>query len=132
MTILERVKEQFSRDRFAINTGIEILQADVGHAVCVLPLRDEHMNANDVPMGGVIFTLADFTFAVAANAGRDDGAVVSQQMSITFLSPARGRELRAEARCIKAGRRTCLYEICVTDELGTKVAHTTGNGFTAG
>lgn len=130
MTILEQVKERFSHDRFAVLTGIEITEAEVGRAVCVLPLRDDHMNSNNTPMGGAIFTLADFCFAVAANAGRDDSDTVSQHMSITYLSPGKGKQLIAQAKCIKAGRRTCLYEIMVCDELGNKVAHATGNGFT--
>lgn len=130
MTLLEQVRERFSHDRFAVLTGIEIREAEVGRAVCVMPLCPDHMNSNNTPMGGAIFTLADFCFAVAANAGREDSNTVSQHVSITFLSPGKGRELIAEARCIKAGRRTCLYEISVTDELGNKVAHATGNGFT--
>ena len=36
-------------------------------ARCSLTLKPHHMNANNVPMGGAIFTLADFTCAVAAN-----------------------------------------------------------------
>ena len=72
-----------------------------------------------------------FAFAVAAN-GFADKVTVSQHVSITFLAPAKGRELLAEAACLKAGRSTCLYEVDVRDELGTYVAHATVNGFTVG
>ena len=53
-----------------------------------------------------------------------------QQVSITFLSPSRGKTLIAEARCLKAGRTTCLYAVDVTDDLGAQVAHLTVNGYT--
>ena len=48
----------------------------------------------------------------------------------SFLSPAKGRELSAEAQCLKAGRTTCLYEVRVADELGAFVAQASVNGFT--
>lgn len=130
MPTLEELSRRFSRDLYATSlTGAEIREAGPARAVCALKLRNDHMNANGVPMGGVIFTLADFAFAVASN-GFAEKITVSQHVSITFLAPAKGRELLAEARCLKAGRTTCLYEVDVRDELGTYVAHATVNGFT--
>lgn len=130
MPTLEELKTRFQSDRFAVEVlGAEIRQAEPGCALCALGLRPEHMNANHTPMGGAIFTLADFAFAVAAN-GFAEQVTVSQAVSITFLAPARGRELLARARCLKAGRTTCLYAVEVRDELGTYVAHGTVNGFT--
>ena len=123
---IENLKKKFSADRFAALAGVEILDAEPGRAVCQIILKPEHMNANNVPMGGAIFTLADFCFAVASNLER---IFVSQHCSITFLSPAKGSKLIAESRCIKAGRSTCLYSVDVTDDLGTHVAYATVNGF---
>ena len=82
-------------------------------------------------MGGAVFTLADFAFAVAAN-GFSDRVTVSQHVSITFLAVAKGRRLLAEARQLKAGRTTCLFQVEVRDELGTYVAHAAVNGFAVG
>lgn len=130
MPTLEELKARFQSDRFAVEAlGAEICEAEPGSALCAVRLRPEHMNANHTPMGGAIFTLADFAFAVAAN-GFAERVTVSQNVSITFLSPARGGELLARARCLKAGRSTCLYAVEVRDELGTYVAHGTVNGFT--
>ncbi len=129
MPTIEELRERFKGDRFAMLTGAEIREAEPGRAVCAVKLREEHMNANNVPMGGAIFTLADFCYAVASN-GFTEHIIVSQHCSITFLSPAKGSELIAEAKCIRAGRSTCLYEVSVRDDLGTFVAHVTVNGFT--
>ena len=132
MPTIEELQSRFQSDRFAVEvTGADIREAEPGRAVCVLTLRPDHMNANHTPMGGAIFTLADFAFAVAAN-GFAERVTVSQHVSVTFLSPAKGQELRAEARCLKAGRTTCLYQVEVRDELGTYVAHAEVNGFTIG
>lgn len=129
MPTIEELTKRFHEDRFAAQAGVEIREAEPGRALCAMPLRPCHMNANNAPMGGAIFTLADFAYAVASN-GFTDKIIVSQQMAITFLAPAKGTELLAEAKCLKAGRTTCLYEVDVRDELGTYVAHATVNGFT--
>lgn len=129
MPSLEELRERFKADRFAQLAGVEIVEAEEGRAVCKIDLREDHMNANNTPMGGAIFTLADFTYAIASN-GFTEHIIVSQHCSITFLSPAKGKTLLAEAKCIKSGRSTCLYEISVKDELGTYVAYATINGFT--
>ena len=132
MPTLEEIKATFAADRFATEVvGVEIQSAEPGHAVCALKLRPELMNAAGIPQGGAIFTLADFAFAVAVN-GHAERVTVSQHVSITFHSPARGTTLLAEARCVKAGRTTCLYTVDVTDDAGTHVAYATVNGFTVG
>ena len=132
MPTLDELNERFRHDCFATAVvGARILEAEPNRAVCVLPLGPQHMNANGTPMGGAIFTLADFAFAVAAN-GFAERVTVSQHASVTFLAPAKGKELRAEATCLKAGRTLCLYEVRITDELGVCVAHVTVNGFTVG
>ena len=131
MHTLEEVKARFEGDRFARSSGAEIVSAGLGEAECRLALEDRHMNANSVPLGGAIFTLADFAYGVAANgcSGRNS---VSQHVSITYLAPAKGNVLTARASCIRSGRKTCLYQVTVTDELGTQVAYATVNGFEVG
>ncbi|MGN0402734.1 MAG: PaaI family thioesterase [Acetatifactor sp.] len=131
MPTLKEIKERFQRDRFATETtGVEIVEAKPGRALCKLSLRPELLNANEVPMGGAIFTLADFAFAVASNA-YSEAMTVSQHASMNFLAAAKGTTLYAEAVCLKAGRRTCLYQINVTDDAGIFVAYMTVNGFTS-
>ena len=130
MASLEEIRKRFQGDRFATQAlGGESQEAEPGRAVCALRLEPRHMNENNVPMGGVVFTLADLAFAVAAN-GYSDHTTVTQQASLTFLAPAQGRVLRAQARCLKEGRRTSLYQVEVADELGTLVAYGTINGYT--
>lgn len=129
MSKLEEIRERFQNDRFATDAaGIVIDSAEPGKAVCSLHLELRHMNANKVPMGGAIFTLADFACAVAAN-GYCEKATVSQNASITFLAHAKGKRLIAEASCLRSGRTTALYAVDVRDELGTYVAHAAINSY---
>ena len=129
MSALEEIRNRFKNDHFATDAaGIAIDSAEPGKAVCSMTLEERHMNADNIPMGGAIFTLADFVCAVAAN-GYSEKKTVSQNVSITFLSPAKGERLIAEASCLREGRTTALYTADVRDELGTYVAHAVLNAY---
>lgn len=129
MSALEEIRRRFQNDHFATEAaGAVIDLAEPGRAVCSLTLETRHMNENNVPMGGAVFTLADIACAVAAN-GYSEKKTVTQHASITFLAPAKGKRLVAEASCLKSGRTTALYQVDVRDELGTYVAHATLNGY---
>ncbi|EOS52126.1 phenylacetic acid degradation protein PaaD [Lachnospiraceae bacterium MD335] len=124
---LDEVRERFLHDRFATVNGAVIEEIAEGYAKCSMQINNDHKNALGAVMGGAIFTLADFAFAVAAN--WQEQPVVSLDASITFLGKAKGNILIAEAKKIRAGRRTCCYMVEITDELGSQVAHMTSNGF---
>ncbi len=127
----EEIIRSFSNDRFATEMAkVEFVEIRDGYAVCKMPLTPQHRNGLGAPMGGAIFTLADFTASVAANTRVSEGmAIVSLQSDIRFLGTARGQELIAIARCVKHGRATTLYTVEVADELGTQVAFATMNGY---
>jgi len=130
MPTLEQIRACFAGDHFASEClGAVIEVAQPHHAVVSVKLCPSHCNALGNPMGGAIFTLADFAFAIAAN-GHSERVTVSQSADIHFLSAAKGSELRAEARCVKAGHTTSLYAVDVHDELGTHVAYVTVSGYT--
>ncbi len=120
-SIPDNVRKTFSQDKFATEvTGIEIVAVSENYAKCELAIDDRHRNAMGAVMGGVIFTLADFCFAVAANA--EKLSIVSVSSNIVYLNAVRGNKLIAEAQCMKYGRKNSFFRISVTDELGTLVA----------
>ena len=128
MPDIDKIRERFSADRFAVQAaGAHIDLAEPGHAICSMELRPVHLNSNAAPMGGAIFTLADFAFAVASNA-YSDRLTVTQQVSAEFLAASKGGSLIAEARCMRQGRSSCFYTVEVRDELGTRAAYLTING----
>lgn len=121
MDCLEQARRRFAKDLFATEAaGVAILEAEPGRSRCEMEIGDRHRNAMGAVMGGAIFTLADFAFAVAANA--ESLQTVSASSSITYLSSGRGDRLFAEARCLKDGRTACFYEVLVTDGDGRAVA----------
>ena len=78
------LQEKFIKDLFVSEgLGAVIDEASYGYARGSMEIEPRHCNALGIPMGGTIFTLADFAFAVASNQkGRD---VVTQASQITFL-----------------------------------------------
>jgi len=118
---LEQVRAYFSYDRFAFKvTGCVVEEAAYGYAVCSLELEERHLNAQNFPMGGATFTLADFALAVACNYNEAPTVVVSN--TIDFLNTAKGTLLTAKARMVSASRKLAFYQVDVHDETGVHVA----------
>ena len=125
---LAALNERFAKDLFVHDSlGAHITAVSEGYARCEMTIRPEHCNAIGIPMGGVLFTLADFAFAVAANQG--DKTVVTQAAQITFLTPATAPSLIAEAKIIRDGSQTSFYKVLITDDTGTEIAFATANGY---
>ena len=121
---LEELRELYKNDRFATEAGCKIVEADSQKVLCEMPITDKLLNAHGGVMGGAIFTLADFTFAVASNyAGVPTVAV---QCDIRYYSATKGDKLIAVCKTDKEGRTLGHYTVEITDNLGKKVA-----GFTA-
>lgn len=118
---LNTIRAYFSQDLFATEAaGCHIEEAEPGRALCTLRLAARHRNAQGAPMGGAIFTLADFALAVASNVG--EAPTVSVSNTIEFLTTARGEQLIARATADRSGRHAGYYTVDVSDELGTHVA----------
>ncbi len=124
---LEEARAYFQNDRFASSNGMTLDELTEEGCTCSVTLRPEHYNALGGVMGGVIFTLADFAFAVASN--RDHSPTVALDVNIHFLSAAKGERLTAAARRVKSGRTTSVWEITVTDDLDRTVALFVGTGY---
>lgn len=124
---IEEIREHFKNDRFAHGQGIEIESAAPGRAVCSVALHEGHNNAVGRVQGGLIFTLADFAFAVAANARQS--TTLNLTSTIQFLRPPKGAVLRAEACAKNEGKNVSLYTVSVTDAEGRLVAEMSVTGF---
>ena len=124
MESAERWKDYFRGDRFAALAGIELIDLEPGWARSRMVIGPQHLNAVGITQGGAIFTLADFTFAAAANSR---GVVtVAVQVSIAFHRPTCSGTLVAEGREIARSRRMATYEVTVEDEQGERIATFTG------
>ena len=99
--------------------GVEVLNLAPGYAKTRMRLREEMLNGFGIAHGGMIFSLADTTFALACNDAAGDGSTVTvaQGVDISFLSPApAGAALIAEGRELATTGRSGLYDVTVTRE----------------
>ena len=127
MSDLEKARDFFYKDLYATKlSGIQIDEVSEHYAKCTMKITENHKNAYGGVMGGAIFTLADFTFAVASNFNAPQTVSVTSQINYTGM--AKGEKLIAKAKVIKDGRSTCLYEIIITDDKETQVAFVTITG----
>ena len=124
---LEEAREFFYKDKFAVETGVTLDELTEDKAICSLEITDIHKNAYGGVMGGVIFTLSDFAFAVLSNQLHQP--TVAQQVSINYLSAPKGNKLTAEAYCRKNGRTSSIIIVDVSDDVGRDVAQFLGTGF---
>ena len=122
---LDQARAFFRKDRFASGSGMTIEDAAPGFARIRLLLTEAHQNAMGFLMGGVLLTMADFACAVASHFGPTAGQHVSADAHMSFLNPCRDDVLRAEAACLKPGKRLSWYEVLIRDGQDTLVAKAT-------
>lgn len=111
----------YAGDAAVIAQGIVIDEVRPGYARARMRVRLDMLNGHAICHGGLVFTLADTTFAYACNS---HGLVtVAAGASIEFLLASReGDELSAEARETLRGRRSGIYDVTVRNQRGETVA----------
>ena len=92
--------------------GIELIECGPGWARTQMTIRGDMVNGHDIGHGGMIFSLADTTFACACNSWGP--VTVAAECDILFVAPARrGDVLTAEARMRSRFGRGGLYDVTV-------------------
>ncbi|MEE9357691.1 hotdog fold thioesterase [Candidatus Vondammii sp. HM_W22] len=99
-----------AEDRFVRLLGIELEEVSPGYSRASLQVTGDMLNSVGITHGGVTFSLADFTFAVASNSHGTVSVALSAQISFPTAS-REGDRLTAEAREENRTGRTGLYTI---------------------
>ena len=121
---MEHVKQRLRNDKFSERCNIELLSVTPGRASSRMTLQPHHLNGIGTVQGGAIFTLADLTFAAAANS---HGTVsVAVNASITFIKAGRTGTLWAEERELDKNFKIGTYSVEIKDDQGDLVAHFQG------
>jgi acyl-CoA thioesterase len=109
-----------ANDNFAQSLGIELLEVSPGKAKAKLAITERHLNSFKTVHGGALFSLADFVFAVVANAHGTVAMAIN--VSISYLKAVTTGTLFAEAEEISLNPKLGTYAVRVTDENGELVA----------
>ena len=125
---MEKIQKFFSEnDHFAAHCGIELIEVKPGWAKTRMKIQPFHMNGAKTVHGGAIFSLADFTFAAAANSqGRLAMAV---NTSLSFFKPTHSGTLYAEAEELSTNHRLGNYQVKITDQKQQLVAQFQGTAY---
>ena len=111
----------YSRDGASQMLGMQIEAVGPGTAVLSMTVRPDMVNGHHICHGGLIFTLADSTFAFACNSY--NRVTVAAGCSIEYLAPARlGDRLTATGQERSLSGRSGVYDIQVTNQDGTLIA----------
>jgi acyl-CoA thioesterase len=101
-------------DAAAALLGISLEEVKPGYARMRMVVTPDHVNGHAMCHGGMIFALADTSFAHACNSR--NVATVAAGADISFLSPARiGEVLEAVAIERALGGRTGVYDIEIVE-----------------
>lgn len=107
--------------------GLEVLEAENGHAAIAMLLREDMNNFQGVVHGGIISLLADSAMGRALRSALPDGRHMTFDLKMNFINAARPPErLVARAGVVYSGRRTALVECRVEGPEARLVATATG------
>lgn len=116
----ELAEKVLAAQPFSVLLGTRITAFGEGGATLELDIRDDLRQQNGFLHGGVLGYAADnaITFAGGTALGP---VVLTGGFTISYLRPAVGAVLRAEAKVVHAGGRqaTCTCDLSVLDETGS-------------
>jgi acyl-CoA thioesterase len=127
MTTPEQLAARVGEAMFAADRAsreflkMELVSCEPGRAVMRMQVRAEMLNGHEICHGGLIFTLADSTFAFACNS--HNKVTVAAGCSIEFLKPGHlGDMLTCEGVEQVLQGRHGIYDMKVTNQRGEVVA----------
>jgi acyl-CoA thioesterase len=121
-------RAMYARDLASQALGMQLLDIGPGYARMSMTVRPDMCNGHLLCHGGLIFTLADSTFAFACNSYNHN--TVALGCTIDFIAPGKqGDLLTATGEVRQQGSRAGLYDIAVTNQDGVAIALFRGKSY---
>ena len=118
------IEQVLMNSPLAQRLGIVAESLEVDRIVLAMPFRADNVTVGRIVHGGAIATLIDIAGAAASASGAPaemKGGATSS-LTISYLAPADGVPLRAEARVVQRGRSQTVSDVEVRDDAGRLVA----------
>jgi uncharacterized protein (TIGR00369 family) len=123
---IQAVQDSVHHSPYPRLIGMTIDALDFDRCSIGLALAERHMQPFGIVHGGVLATLIDTaTFWAGFLRLPEDAGLVNVDLKLNYLKAATRGLLRAEGRCLRAGRQLSYTEASVFDEAGELVAHGT-------
>ena len=102
--------------------GAQIAEASKGHVVITAPILPSSTQQHGYGHAGLTFSIGDSAAGYAAlSLMPEDTEVLTVEMKINLMAPAKGDYLRATGRVVKPGRRLMVIQAEVDAIEGDKV-----------
>ena len=99
--------------------GASLVSAEAGRVVIEAPVTPAVTQQHGFGHAALTFAIGDSAAGYAALTTMPEGSeVLTAEIKINLLAPARGPVLRAEGRVVRPGRRLVVVTAEVTDEKG--------------
>lgn len=106
MIILPRIQSSFDRQSMMATLGARLVEASDGHVTITAPILPGSRQQQGFGHAGLTFSIGDSAAGYAAlSLLSETQEVVTAEMKINLLAPAKGQSLVARGRVIKPGRR---------------------------
>lgn len=126
---IETARMVLAAQPFSVLLGARLEVFEKGRATIVVPVRENLKQQNGFLHGGVLAYAADnaITFAAGSTLGAD---VLTSGVTISYIRPASGVTLRAEAEVTYTGRRqaVCRCDLYAVAEGGARVLSAIAQG----
>lgn len=125
----KQLEDYFKNDTFAACNHIKIILVDDSCAICKVEITENSLNAERIIQGGLIYTLADFAFAVFAN--YISPVTFTQTGNISYIKAGSkdNKYIYATVKLLEKTNRNIYCNVTVTDEKEEILAIANFNGF---
>ncbi|WP_281884872.1 PaaI family thioesterase [Paenibacillus sp. YYML68] len=125
LEFLERLRRG-AQGTFWDYVGAELVAITPERVIVTLQLQPHHLNQMGIVHGGVTATLLDSTMGLAAMVARPDDDVVTTNLNVHYLTPAKTGQLKITAELVHSSRKLITTQGHVYSETGELCAMATG------
>lgn len=106
---IARIQASFAAQSMMATLGAELVEIDKGHIRITAPILPGSRQQQGFGHAGLTFSIGDSAAGYAALTTMPlDHEVVTAEIKVNLLAPARGELLIATGRVVKPGRRLCV------------------------
>jgi uncharacterized protein (TIGR00369 family) len=128
--IRQKIRDSFARQSMMGTLGAELGNIEIGRVEITAPIGDHIRQQHGYAHAGLTFSIGDSAAGYSAlTMIPEDQEVVTSEMKIHLLAPARGTSLIARGNVVKGGRRLVIVTadvFAVEDGQETHVAMLSG------
>ncbi|MBI4201499.1 MAG: PaaI family thioesterase [Chloroflexi bacterium] len=110
--------------------GTEVVERGNGRAKVRMAIQPRHLQGAGVVQGGILMALADQAISGALGSLSPGGPVVTIEMKVNFIAPAREGVLLGEGWITHKGNLVAVGEATITDSEGRLIAQALGTWIT--